>query len=105
MSKKKLASPFVYGTFSSLLTWAGQNKKRGFFIVTTRRAPSINRNKMRMYLRSAASYQRSSPPSDAELDARALFKKRHEYVLELFASGKCKNKARAWQIAKKEIKP
>ena len=33
MPKKKLASPFVYGTFSSLLTWASQNKKRGFFIV------------------------------------------------------------------------
>lgn len=32
MPKKKLASPFVYGTFSSLLTWASQNKERGFFI-------------------------------------------------------------------------
>ena len=32
MPKKKLASPFVYGTFSSLLTWASQNKKRGFFL-------------------------------------------------------------------------
>ena len=32
MSKKKLASPFVYGTMSSLLYWASQNKKRGFFI-------------------------------------------------------------------------
>ena len=32
MPKKKLASPFVYGTFSSLLTWASQNKERGFFL-------------------------------------------------------------------------
>lgn len=32
MEKKKLASPFVYGAISSLLTWASQNKKRGFFI-------------------------------------------------------------------------
>lgn len=32
MPKKKLASPFVYGTLSSLLTWASQNKNRGFFI-------------------------------------------------------------------------
>lgn len=32
MPKKKLASPFVYGTLSSLLTWARQNKERGFFI-------------------------------------------------------------------------
>ena len=32
MPKKKLASPFVYGTFCSLLTWASQNKERGFFI-------------------------------------------------------------------------
>ena len=32
MKKKKLASPFVYGTISALLKWASQNKKRGFFI-------------------------------------------------------------------------
>ena len=32
MAKKKLASPFVYGTICSLLTWASQSKKRGFFI-------------------------------------------------------------------------
>ena len=32
MPKKKLASPFVYGTLSSLLMWASQNKKRGFFL-------------------------------------------------------------------------
>lgn len=32
MPKKKLASPYVYGVISSLLTWASQNKKRGFFL-------------------------------------------------------------------------
>ena len=32
MPKKKFASPFVYGAISSLLTWANQNKKRGFFL-------------------------------------------------------------------------
>jgi len=32
MAKIKFASPFVYGTISSLLIWARQNKKRGFFI-------------------------------------------------------------------------
>jgi len=32
MAKKKLASPFVYGTICSLLNWASQNKERGFFI-------------------------------------------------------------------------
>lgn len=32
MPKKKFASPFVYGTFHSLLEWASQNKKRGFFL-------------------------------------------------------------------------
>ena len=32
MEKKKIASPYVYGTISTLLKWASQNKKRGFFI-------------------------------------------------------------------------
>lgn len=32
MPKKKLTNSFIYWTFSSLLTWASQNKKRGFFL-------------------------------------------------------------------------
>ncbi|MBR6065646.1 MAG: hypothetical protein IKP57_04400 [Paludibacteraceae bacterium] len=32
MEKKIIASPYVYGTISTLLKWASQNKKRGFFI-------------------------------------------------------------------------
>lgn len=32
MEKKKIASPYVYGTISALLQWASHNKKRGFFI-------------------------------------------------------------------------
>ena len=32
MEKNKLASPYVYGTISTLLRWASQNKNRGFFI-------------------------------------------------------------------------
>ena len=81
-----------------------KNRNGSRVIVTTRKAASKNPNKVRMYIRSAASYQRSSPPSDAELAARELFKRRREYVQELLSSGKCKTNARAWQIAKKEIK-
>lgn len=32
MPKKKITSLFVYQAICSLLTWAGKNKKRGFFI-------------------------------------------------------------------------
>ena len=73
-------------------------------VVTTRKAPSTNPCKMRMYIRSAASYQRSGEPSEKELAARELFAKRQAYVQELLASGKYHSKGEAWKIAKREIK-
>ena len=73
-------------------------------IVTTRKAPSTNPCKTRMYIRSAASYQRSGKPSEKEIAARELFAKRQAFVQELLASGKYHSKAEAWKIAKKEIK-
>ena len=86
------------------ISGTANKKSHKRLVFTTRKAPSTNPNKIRAYIRSAASYQRSSPPSDAELAARELFKRRREYVQELLSSGKCKTNARAWQIAKKEIK-
>lgn len=81
-----------------------KNRNGSRVIVTTRRAPSDNKNKMRMYIRSAASYQRSGKPSEKEIAARELFAKRQAYVQELLASGSYHSKAEAWKIAKKEIK-
>ena len=78
-----------------------KNRNGSRVIVTTRKAASKNPNKVRMYIRSAASYQRSSPPSDAELAARELFTKRQAYVSELIGLG-C-SKSEAWQIAKQRI--
>ena len=72
-------------------------------VVTTRKAPSTNPHKTRMYIRSAASYQRSGEPSEKELAARELFAKRQAYVQELLASGKYHSKGEAWKIAKREI--
>ena len=72
-------------------------------VVTTRKAPSSNPCKMRMYIRSAASYQRSSKPSEKEIAARELFAKRQAFVQELMASGAYHSKADAWKIAKKQI--
>ena len=54
-----------------------------------------------MYLRSANSYKRKTPYSDAEIAAHELFTKRQAYVSELIGLG-C-SKSEAWQIAKQRI--
>jgi hypothetical protein len=77
-----------------------KNKNGSRVIVTTRRAPSNNPNKIRMYLRSASSYQRKGKPSKKELHARSLFTVRQEYVTELLAAGKVSSRADAWKLAK-----
>ncbi len=81
-----------------------KNRNGSRIIVTTRRAPSDNKYKMRMYIRSAASYQRSGKPSEKEMAARELFAKRQAFVQELLASGSYHSKGEAWKIAKREIK-
>lgn len=43
-------------------------------IVTTRKTPSSNPDKIRMYIRSAASYQRRKAPSEKECQLRQRFK-------------------------------
>ena len=76
-----------------------KNRNGSRIIVTTRRAPSANKGKIRMYLRPA--YQRRTPYSDAEIAAQELFTKRQAYVSELIELG-C-TKSEAWQIAKQRI--
>jgi len=69
-------------------------------VVTTRKAPSSNPNKVRMYIRSANDYQRKKPFSENEKHAQELFKQRQAIVTELMATGQCRSKAEAWRIAK-----
>ena len=80
-----------------------KNRDGSRVIVTTRKAASSNPNKVRMYLRSAKSYQRSTKPSAKEIALRELFTRRQAYVQELLASGRYHSKAEAWKIAKREI--
>ena len=87
----------AHGTFC-------KNRNGSRVIITTRKAATTNPHKMRMYLRTAGSYQRRTPVSDAEIAAQALFTRRTACVRELMASGACKTRAEAWKIAKREIK-
>ena len=75
-----------------------KNRNGSRVIVTTRRAPSNNKNKIRMYIRSADSYKRKKPFSDAEIAAHELFTRRAKYVKELMDAGIRRDKA--WQTAK-----
>ena len=73
-------------------------------IFTTRRAPSSNPCKVRMYLRYADDYQRSTPVSEREMQVRELFSKRQQRVNQLRAANPKLSKKKAWQIAKNEIR-
>lgn len=75
-----------------------KNRNGSRVIVTTRKAPSSNPNKVRMYIRSASSYKRQKPLSDAEKAAHDLFTRRAKYVKELMDAGIRRDKA--WQTAK-----
>ena len=77
--------------------------KNARVIFTTRKASSTNPNKVRMYIRSAESYKRTTPPSENESRARGLFARRQSYVQQLLASGAYHSKAEAWKIAKRDI--
>ncbi len=81
-----------------------KNRNGSRIIVTTRKAPSANKGKIRMYLRSENSFKRKKPFSDAEIAAHDLFVRRQAYVQELLASGRYHDKKEAWKIAKNEIK-
>ena len=80
-----------------------KNRNGSRVIVTTRKAPTSNPNKVRMYIRSAGSYQRTKPYSEAELAAQDLFSRRQKYVKQLLDNG-CPSRAEAWKIAKQTIR-
>ena len=73
-------------------------------VFTTRRAPSTNPCKVRMYIRTAEDYQRSTPVSEREMQVRSIFSRRHARVLQLLAENPKLSKKEAWKIAKNEIK-
>ena len=79
-----------------------KNGKRVVF--TTRKAATTSKNKVRMYIRDAESYQRTTELSEKEIRSRELFARRREYVKQLVNEKKCKTSAEAWKIAKAEIK-
>ena len=72
-------------------------------ILTTRRAPSNNPNKVRMYLRPNTCYERKSELSPKEIKARELFARRAAKVKELVENGTCKDRNEAWDAVKKMI--
>ena len=78
-----------------------KNRNGSRVIVTTRRAPSTNKNKVRLYIRDAETYKRKKPYSDTEIAAHELFTRRQAYVTELIQLG-C-SKSEAWQIAKRDF--
>jgi len=80
-------------------------RKNGTRIVfTTRRATSSNPCKVRMYIRTAEDYQRSTPVSEHEIQIRNLFSKRQLRVNQLRAENPKLSVKDAWAIAKYEIK-
>jgi len=81
-----------------------KNKNGSRIIVTTRKAPSTNPKRVRMYIRSNESYERKTPLSEKEIKARELFIERQALVKQLIDSGQAHSKAEAWKIAKEKIK-
>jgi len=81
--------------------YKGKNGMR--IVATTRKAPTTNKQKVHMYLRSEESYQRKTPYSKEELKRQELFAKRQSYVKELMAAEPGLTKKEAWDIAKIDI--
>lgn len=82
--------------------YKGKNGLR--IVATTRKAATANKQKTRLYLRTADSYKRKTPVSKAELDAREIFAKRQSYVKQLMAADPGLSKKEAWAKAKLDIK-
>ena len=79
----------------------GKNGLR--LVATTRKAPTSNEQKTRLYLRSDESYKRKTPYSKAELKRQDLFAKRQSYVKQLMAADPGLSKKEAWSKAKQDI--
>lgn len=92
--------------FADCITYASGTLCKGKdsrVIVTTRRASSNNPHKVRMYLRPNKCYERNSAPSEKELQARDLFKRRSAKVKELLENGSYEDRSEAWEAVKKMI--
>ncbi len=82
--------------------YKGKNGLR--IVATTRKAQTTNKQKTRLYLRTADSYQRKTPYSEAELKRQDLFAKRQSYVKQLMAADPGLAKKEAWILAKQDTK-
>lgn len=82
--------------------YKGKNGLR--IVATTRKAQTTNKQKTRLYLRTAESYQRKTPYSEAELKRQDLFAQRQSYVKQLMAADPGLSKKEAWSKAKQDIK-
>ena len=81
--------------------YKGKNGLR--IVATTRKAPTTNKQKTRLYLRPDESYQRKTPYSEAELKRQDLFAQRQSYVKQLMAADPGLSKKEAWSKAKQDI--
>ena len=82
--------------------YKGKNGLR--IVATTRKAQTTNKQKTRLYLRTADSYKRKTPYSEAELKRQDLFAERQSYVKQLMAADPGLSKKEAWSKAKQDIK-
>ena len=76
---------------------------RGKRLVFMTRTNAQGKRETRMYLRTAADYQRKSPVSDKEIAARSLFARRRARVMELMKAHKFRTLKDAWDFVRQEI--
>ena len=74
--------------------------KRTVFITRTN---AKGKRETRMYLRSAADYQRKTPVTEKEMAARSLFARRQTRVRELRKAHKFRTLKEAWDFVRQEI--
>ena len=76
---------------------------RGKRLVFMTRTNAQGKRETRMYLRSAADYQRKSPVSDKEIAARSLFARRQARVRKLMKTHQFRTLKEAWDFVRQEI--
>ena len=77
---------------------------RGKRLVFMTRTNAQGKRETRMYLRTAADYQRKSPASDKEIATRSLFARRQTRVRELMKTHQFHSLKEAWDFVRNEIK-
>ena len=76
---------------------------RGKRLVFMTRTNAQGKRETRMYLRSAADYQRKTPATEKEMAARSLFARRRALVQELMEAHKFRTLKEAWDFVRQEI--